>query len=700
MWGYNCGAAVTGSTATCAALNPHATGAWSPVVITVPTGAAGGLTINLTNSLSFLNGNTLPTSMTIVGQVGGGLGSARTTTLSPDHTALSSNSVSWPVANTGATFTPPPQGPRVQSFATEVAAGTTTALTWAVLKPGTYLIESGTHPSIQGPMGLYGILVVTAAPTATTTTPITETAAGCAYYTPGSTTVCAIPYDAEVPMLLSEIDPVQNTTVSAAVNTAGFSETAVWSGQPGGCGNPASTTYLTCYPPAVNYTPTYYMINGVAFDKNNASGSVFPITPATLASPPTTSATGSVLVRVVNAGLKMHVPAIVGSQVAGATGGTNPIVTGFKVIAEDGNPLPGVPKVKSEVFMAAGKTYDLMINGQSTPASGARRIREGSRFLRPRTEPVGECDCARLRHAGLHQHQWCWSAGSFGTAPVAVPAVAVADTYVLVPGQILTVSDPSKGVIANDHGVYLAQVLVPPANGTVTMSPIGTFAYYPNAGSTATTDTFTYCANGDVKAGVCSSGISATVTLGPSTIADTGITCTAATFTANMATYLAIKTPGVLAACKDAANLPLTVNPLSVISLGCDGSCGRERRVHRHRARRGHLQFHGSGAELPEHTDRDHDRDGHLPRGKQPGGHRAGRLRQDDDDLRLSVDHRGRSHLLCQPGLLDESSALGLPDSSFGDRSNPGHQFPHQQHAVCGAGLHRAGVVRRRPDSV
>src|SRR6266478_9002646 len=46
MWGYSCGAAVTsGSTATCANLNPNAPAAigttpagWSPVVITVPTG--------------------------------------------------------------------------------------------------------------------------------------------------------------------------------------------------------------------------------------------------------------------------------------------------------------------------------------------------------------------------------------------------------------------------------------------------------------------------------------------------------------------------------------------------------------------------------------------------------------------------------------------------------------------------------------
>src|SRR5207248_3476308 len=80
------------------------------------------------------------------------------------------------------------------------------------LKPGTYLIESGTHPSIQGPMGLYGILVVTAAPSGGT--------AGTAYGT-GAT---AVTYNAEIPLLLSEIDPVQNAAVSAAVNTAGFSE--------------------------------------------------------------------------------------------------------------------------------------------------------------------------------------------------------------------------------------------------------------------------------------------------------------------------------------------------------------------------------------------------------------------------------------------------------------------------------------------
>ncbi len=60
MWGYSCGLAVTGSTATCAKLNPTAPG-WSPVVITVPTGQT--LQINLTNNLSFLpSGSTTRTT--------------------------------------------------------------------------------------------------------------------------------------------------------------------------------------------------------------------------------------------------------------------------------------------------------------------------------------------------------------------------------------------------------------------------------------------------------------------------------------------------------------------------------------------------------------------------------------------------------------------------------------------------------------
>ncbi len=533
MWGYTCGAAVGGSTATCGSFTrPTTTPAttWSPVVITVPSGQA--LTINLTNSLSFAAGtgtNGVPTSLVIVGQLGGGLGDVtqRTTTPSPDHTNAQ-GATTWPIAG-GAGVTAPAQGPRVQSFSTEVpAGGAPVALTFGTptnpLRPGTYLLESGTHPSIQGPMGLYGIVVVTTAPAGTT--------AGTAYPNVG--------YDAEVPLVFSEIDPVQNNAVQAAVTTAGFSETMVWSGQPGGCGNPSSPTYHQCYPPAVNYTALYDLINGVAFDKTNAALSSFPVTPAT----GLTAGTGRVLVRMVNAGLRMHVPSIVGAQ-TGASG-----LPGFALIAEDGNPLPGVPRVQSEVFMAAGKTYDVLLNA---PAAAATALpvfdRELSLSGNATARDAGMLAYISVNGAGLP------AASAFGAA------VARNDNYSsVVAGQTLAISDPSKGVIANDTNVYGVKVSTAPSKGTLVLNADGTFTYTPNAGWTSP-DTFVYQANG--------SGPTATVTLSSAPIETaTGITLVNDAYASNLAQSLKIAPPGILANDRDAAGYPLTVASSTATSGG------------------------------------------------------------------------------------------------------------------------------------
>jgi hypothetical protein len=791
MWSYFCGSAVTGSTATCAALNSTILpvgSSWSPVVITVPTGtptAPASLTINLTNKLSFTpatgstTANTVPTSIVIVGQVGGGLGGAPTTTQSPSH-ALVQGCPTWfiasgatppgvpcPAAQAGASGTPPVQGPRVRSMGAEVAAGATTSLTWAGLKPGTYLLESGTHPSIQVPMGLIGVLVVTTAPSGAV--------AGTAY--PSTSTSVAVPYNAEVPLEFSEIDPVQNNEVDQAVRTAGFSETAVWTrmnafgpitaltlsnvgsgytaaptvtiGAPtngvpatatatvgalvssiavtaGGTGYSATPTVTitdtagtgtgatatatvvsgvitaitvtnpgslyttptvaitdttgtgatataaitgtpgaiyalnltnggegytaaapvtiaapttgtaatataavtlggcggsgahTCYPPAVNYTPFYYLINGVAFSKTMPTNSVFQATAGTgttistitgLPLPVTTGITGTVLMRLVNAGLRMHVPSIVNSLTQGFNGaGATATVSGFTLIAEDGNVIPGVaplgaatvpaaPRVQTDVLMVPSKVYDVLVNVPAVP-SGATATPAIPVYARDLALSGNSSvrDAGMLAYISVNNAAGAGLPVTTGTG-VFVTAKANADTYnALVAGQPFTVSDPSKGVIANDINVYGVKLLTQPTSGTITCGALaqstptaglcanGTFTYTPSG--TATSDFFTYCANngfvpaaGTTPASCSSASLTATVTLGPSGLSAGTVTVNNLTYTSKLATFLKIPSPGVLSVDSDSNNLPLqvvlsSVAPASGVTINMDPNGG------------------------------------------------------------------------------------------------------------------------------
>ena len=535
MWGYSCGAVDPNSSASCARLRPGTD--WSPVLITVPTGQS--LQINLNNKLTFANGNTAPTSLTIVGQLGGGLGDPgqRTTTPSPAHGA---QGITWPVVDTTTTNTPPPQGARVQSFSTEVAANATTSLTWNALRPGTYLLESGTHPSIQGPMGLYGIVVVTCAPGATACANASEAYPGVAYA-------------AEIPLLLSEIDPVQNNAVSTAANTVGFSETAVWSAQTGACGDPA---VHTCYPPAVNYSPRYYLINGTAFSVANVAASVFHPSPSVTS--------GNILVRFVNAGLRMHVPSIVGAT----TGASLP---GFGLIAEDGNPLPGVTRVQNEVFLAAGKTYDVMINA-------------GTAALPVYDRALGLSANATARDAGM----LAYIGPTGAAAPVSSTAVTpVPHSYYCVAGTNLIVSDPSQGVLAGTgaNGAILKGVGDPTihtllhfgdgaSTDSITLNPDGTFTYVQDSANTKCGGTFTFALNGTTTASAtitqCEHGTSCTALGGaPIAVADSYASALSPSAT-NPNVRLQIPSPGVLANDADPDGHPLTA-----VAVGsCTGGIG------------------------------------------------------------------------------------------------------------------------------
>jgi len=254
MWGWVCGtgtAVTAGGTgtpaavgATCTATNGVAqalgtpssttnpTGSisttWQPPLIIVPyIGATTSLSITLTNSLP------VETSLVIVGQLPGGTLGTPVREAGPrtNGAHAGQTTATWPINGASPdTFTPPAQGARARSFVMEAVAGGSQTYTWAALKPGTYLIQTGTYPSIQGPMGLYGVLVVTTAPIVGT--------AGIAY-TVGT---AGINYDADATILLSEIDPKQNAAADAAAVVAGFDETKPWTPTCGG------TTPPTCYP--------------------------------------------------------------------------------------------------------------------------------------------------------------------------------------------------------------------------------------------------------------------------------------------------------------------------------------------------------------------------------------------------------------------------------------------------------------------
>ncbi len=644
MWGYTCSAPGTG--VSCTAMNGSAQvgTTWQPPLITVPGGQP--LTITLINKLSFSGSgtNTVPTSLVIVGQVGGGLGTVteRATMPSPPHAA---QGTSWPgtrggidpataaitvsgpgagyvsppsvtitggggsgataiatIANgmvTGvtvsslgsgymgaptvtidappctingttciqataamdvtvlnasdgsATFVPPAQADRVRSFGTEVnvsdAAGK--PLTWPSLTPGTYLIESGTEPSIQGPMGLYGVLVVT--------DPASTAAAPSAYGTL---------FDKDVALLLSEIDPTQNIEVAQVVQNAGFQETTVWNGQVGKCGDVTQpATKHTCYPPAVNYSPLYYLVNGQSFDRTNAAAATQSILPQitdtnTNTTTNAASTTGKLLLRLVNAGLRMHVPSVVGSKVT--------------LLAEDGNKLPGNPRVQNEVLLTAGKTTDATI--QPTVTNGTYDAATYAVFDRALS-----LSTSNQRDGGMQAYISVSGGAPAGTAGSSASAAALSvidnKSFYCTAGSTLAVTDPSKGVLGGAtgaNGAVLSNTVPPaiPPGDTLSFHSDGTFTY-KSTGS-ACGGTFTFLVNGGTTAYTATIADCSTA----STCKGGAPTAGNGSFTSNVASRFVVAPPGVLAFATSPGGLPLTAVPsatassCSSVMLNADGS--------------------------------------------------------------------------------------------------------------------------------
>jgi hypothetical protein len=561
MWGF----CPTGS---CAA-------SWAPGP-TIVAAAGSSLQITLTNDLP------VPTSLVVLGQLGGGLG-APSTMAGPAHSGQ--NYTTFPgnvpvnAPGTPPAFQPPAQGTRVRSFGAEAPAATGTTpgsvtLTWNSLKPGTYLYETGTMPSLQVPMGLYGVLVVTTAPATNTATTGTcsvttgtacTTSADCPAADAGETCLTAttttftpgaaypgIAYDDDVALLFSELDPVQNAAVDAAA-VAGADVNRRFN-------DPACSASSPCYPAAVNYAPTYFFINGKYFDRTKPENSQFLVAD----SAPYSS--GALLVRLLNAGSRTHVPSIVNLP--------------MWLVGEDGNPAPGLPKLQNEVLLTAGKTFDVLVKPAAnadagTYASGTFPAFDRSLSLSSGNKPTGGMQgFVLVNHANAPVTVTALAdggtvslpvAGAPGNLPAAVAVAANPDTF-LVPFNTAL----SASVTANDVGVVTVTVGSPPSHGTLVLNPNGSFTFTPTAGFSGA-DQFTYVGNGVAT-------LTAQVTLNVA-VAGIGPAPTASpdTFTSSLATKFSTPRPGVLANDTDPTGYPLAAGSVSgstcgSVALNADGS--------------------------------------------------------------------------------------------------------------------------------
>lgn len=179
---------------------------------------------------------------------------------------------------------------RASSFDRVAAPGGSFTYTFNNVRPGTYLYASGAHPAVQVQMGLYGAAKK-------------DFGAKQAYD--------GVAYDTETLLLYSEIDPALHT----AVATGNY-----------GPGKAMTST--------VDYDPKYFLINGKPHSSTAA---------AIRAGQPG----GKTLVRLINAGLNVHSPSLVGQYMT--------------LVGRDAQPVR-YPEDRFTMLLPPQKTLDVLID--------------------------------------------------------------------------------------------------------------------------------------------------------------------------------------------------------------------------------------------------------------------------------------------------------------------------------------------------
>lgn len=332
MWGYRVAASCTPTqlaTATSAINNKVS----SPgAAIAVPADDTT-LTITLVNRASAdtalgETALTVPTSLVLHGH---------NTTMTPVFTTPAGVVCPPPAPGTTATTMAALQAfrdCRVRSFTHEAAVGGTAVYTYTNVKPGTYLYQSGTMPQIQVQMGLYGMVRKNSADAPTNTTPRN------AYASPD------LPFDNEIAVLLSEVDPAVHGAVASGTfsgSTIGYDPKffRLHRFVPPG----TTDTVTGVFTPCATATPGPCIKQAIEFTENPARGAL-PIDPGQRQ-----------LVRVVNAGIQSRALELIDGH--------------WWLVAEDGNRFP-YPREQHSAHLAAAKTADLWFT--PTLGSGATAV--------------------------------------------------------------------------------------------------------------------------------------------------------------------------------------------------------------------------------------------------------------------------------------------------------------------------------------
>ncbi|MGB5603926.1 MAG: Ig-like domain-containing protein [Gammaproteobacteria bacterium] len=335
---------------------------------------------------------------------------------------FSSNTVTGPTWNDGTTGPRTDPAQRVRSFGVETAAnGGRRAYVWAnsrgnpFVSPGTFIYHSGTHPQKQVYMGLYG---------AVTKDEVAEdivTGTSAEAYPD-------VPYDNEVVLFYSDIDPAHNAAVAALDST---------------------------YTP-IKYNAKWFLINGEPYEAGMAD------IPAGLASVPGTNTRSDTLIRFLSAASETHVPVLQGLRMT--------------IHAEDGNPYTWqngdtvggtAPRTQYSALLPPLKTKDAIIQPTS---EGRYAVYDGNGYM---TNPsniddfaVGDTVGGMLRFLAV---------SDANLVPVAVndTATTAEDTPVDI-DVVLNDSDP------DGNGLTVVSVTVPTSGTAVISNPDCCVLYTPN----------------------------------------------------------------------------------------------------------------------------------------------------------------------------------------------------------------------------